>query len=219
MKILNYWKNKMKIYKYKNYDEYVKCQQEANRRKSKNQWAVEQNIFTLANYIDKNLGNPDKKILGLCHGVRSGKEQEWFNKHLICAEVIGTEIGNAYALHTVKWDFNKVNPDWIGKFDFIYSNSFDHAFNPEKTLVIWSQQLKPGGIILLEYDKRNEHTGEISMAANKTDPVSITVKELCEKIPAWISNLEDIEILDMPVVKKVFQKTVVIKIKGSENES
>ena len=56
----------MKIYKYKNYDEYVKCQQEANQRKAKNQWAVEQNIFTLANYIDKNLGNPDKKISGLC---------------------------------------------------------------------------------------------------------------------------------------------------------
>ena len=56
------------------------------------------------------------------------------------------------------------------------------------------------------------------MAVNKTDPVSITVDELCEKIPSWISNLESIEILDMPVVKKVFQKTVVIKIKENENE-
>lgn len=197
----------MKIYKYKNYDEYVTCQKEANARKSANVWAVEENIKFLADYVNKNIEAKN----GLCHGTRGGYEQKWFNKYISGCLTIGSEIGDASAENTVQWDFNIQNPDWINKFDFIYSNSFDHAFNPMSTIRIWFEQIKSGGYIFLEYDKRQEHTGEISKSVNKTDPVSITVDELITLIPAWLDYKCKITVIDMPVVKKVYQKTVIIK--------
>jgi hypothetical protein len=201
----------MKVYKYKNYNEYVECQTAAFNRKRWNLWAVEKNIEYLSDFINATIPNA---MRGLCHGVRQGIEQQWFMKHLGGMEVIGSEIGGVISDNTVKWDFNKVNIEWIGKFDFIYSNSFDHAFNPVETLRVWAGQVKAGGLIMLEYDKRQEHTGEISKSVNKTDPVSITVDELIEKIPEWLSGLDArvVMILDMPVVKKEFQKTIVIQV-------
>ena len=200
----------MKVYKYKNYMEYVKCQITAFQKKINNQWAVEENIKFLSDWLIEN----NKKIeTGLCHGVRQAKEIIWFEKYLPGCKVIGSEIGEKTHEKVVQWDFNKENSDWIGKFDFIYSNSFDHAFNPIATLNIWSKQLKPGGVLMLEYDKRQEHTGEISMKVNRTDPVSITVEEMIENIVKWVDGSEIVIILDMPKIKKVFQKTIIVKIK------
>ena len=193
----------MKVYKYKDYKEYVKSQREANVKKGSNVWAVEENIKFLSEY----LGNP---LQGMCHGVRQGYEVLWFKKYLPNCEVHGSEIGEVKPVYVTQWDFNKVNPVWLNKFDFIYSNSFDHAFDPISTLNVWFDQIKTGGCILLEYDKRQEHTGEISKKCNKVDPVSITVDELVSKIPVWIKGCT-VEVLDMPVIKIEFQKTIVIR--------
>lgn len=195
----------MKVYKYKDYKEYVNCQKEANIKKGSNVWAVEKNIKFLAEYLSQ--FNPTS---GLCHGVRQGVEVDWFNKYLKDCKTIGTEIGEIKPAYIIQWDFNKVNLKWLDCFDFIYSNSFDHAYDPVGTLNVWFDQLKKGGCILLEYDKRQEHTGEISKKCNKTDPVSITVDELINKIPTWIPGSE-VKVLDMPVIKIEFQKTIVVR--------
>jgi hypothetical protein len=199
----------MKIYRYENYNEYVKCQKQANERKKNNVWVVEENIKFLSEYL-----KPLLPIFGLCHGVRQGHEVDWFSKYLPDCNIFGTEIGEVRKQNIVQWDFNYYNPAWAGKFDFIYSNSFDHAYDPIVTLNVWAGQLKSGGLIFLEYDKRQEHTGEISKSVNKTDPVSITVDELVNKIPEWINTrtAEVLVVLDMPIIKKEFQKTVVIQI-------
>jgi SAM-dependent methyltransferase len=198
----------VKLYKYKNYSEYVKCQRAACKKKFKNVWAQEENIKAIAEYL--NSFSPKK---GLCHGTRQGWEQKWFMKYLPFCIVIGSEIGRTDDLNTIQWDFNIQNPDWIGKFDFIYSNSFDHAFNPELTFNIWCEQLKPNGLIILEYDRRQEHTGEISKGPNKVDPVSITVRELYDKIRDWNPNATIIDILDMPVVTQEWRKAIIIQVR------
>ena len=48
---------------------------------------------------------------------------------------------------TVQHDFNQVKKEWINKFDIVYSNSIDHAFNIAKTITIWSNQLNKNGNI------------------------------------------------------------------------
>lgn len=202
----------MKIHKYKGgYSEYVKSQKTANAKKSSNVWAVEENIKFLCGYLHGKI----KPKTGICHGTRGGHEQKWFNEWLPTCKTVGTEIGDASAPNTIQWDFNKVHPAWLDKFDFIYSNSFDHAYNPKLTLsTVWANQLHKGGLIILEYDRRQEHTGEISMPVNKDDPVSITVGELIDLIPKWSSSMRVIDVLDMPVVTQEWRKSVVIKVVG-----
>jgi hypothetical protein len=196
----------VKVYKYRSYDEYVSAQKSAFKRKYKNVWAIEENIAAISEYL-KPL-NPQR---GLCHGVRQGWEVKWFRQYLPSCETIGSEIGHAIKPWVFKWDFNQVHPEWIGAFDFVYSNSFDHAYDPRQTLTLWSKQARQGGRIILEYDRRQEHTGEISKSVNPTDPVSIKVDELIGVIPQWIPGAV-VEILAMPVVTQEWRKAVVIRL-------
>jgi len=133
----------MKIFKYRDYQDYIKSQRDGFNNKKTKVWAEAKNIKFIC---DKVLKNP---LRGLCHGVRTGKEVEWFMACLPGCEVIGTEIGDASNPHIVKWDFNKPYPAWMRMFDFIYSNSFDHSFNLSLTLSVWAVQLKRGGLLIL----------------------------------------------------------------------
>jgi hypothetical protein len=199
----------MKQYIYKNYKEYVSCQRAGFEKKKDRVWCIEENIKAIADYLKPN--NPSK---GICHGTRGGYEQIWFMKYLADCEVIGTEIGDFTAPNTIQCDFNQEYPDLVGKFDFLYSNSFDHAFEPQKTAKIWFNQLNPGGFLILEWDKRQEHTGDISKAVNKLDCVSLTFDELQKKIIEWCPVTAKLEILDMPVVTNKFRKALIVQKQG-----
>lgn len=198
----------LKLYNYKNYQEYKDSQKAAYHRKINNIWAKEENIEAISNYI---ISEMDPKR-ALCHGVRQGYEIEWFKKYIPGLDVMGTDIGGSVNENIIEWDFNRPNPEWIYKFDFIYSNSFDHAYNPESTFLIWISQLKPGGMLILEYDRRQEHTGEISNGVNKTDPVSIKFEELISLVPKWIYSLAAIKILNMPVVTQEWRKALIVRV-------
>lgn len=131
------------------YQKYKEVQVAGNKRKIESVWVQEENIKFLADYISKTKRNAD---FGICHGTRRGKEQEWFMKYLN-NKVIGTEISdNAKDFpHTIQWDFHEVKEEWINNVDFIYSNSLDHSYDPEKCLNAWMSCLKPGGICIIEH--------------------------------------------------------------------
>ena len=135
------------------YDRYKAAQVEANKRKIENVWVREPNIAYLADYIKSHLGQPK---FGLCHGTRRGNEQAWFRKHLGC-EVIGTEISDTATdfPNTIQWDFHDVKPEWVNAVDFIYSNSFDHSYDPEACLNAWMSCIRPGGLCILEHTPRH----------------------------------------------------------------
>ena len=199
----------MKVHKYKSYDEYVASQKNANRKKAKNVWAEEKNIATIAEFLQ-----PYNPRYGICHGVRQGLEQKWFMQYLPECEVIGTEIGEVRQddKYTMQWDFNKENHLLKNKFDFLYSNSFDHAFNPASTFRIWADQVKTGGFIVFEYDRRQEHTGEVSKKYNSVDPVSITAGELIERAPSWSSRVKYHCSINMPVVTQEWRIAIIFEV-------
>jgi len=162
----------MQVYKYKDYDHYIKVQKATTAKKS--DWVyvreeVMQQIFDYKGFAVNNI---------LCHGTRAAGEQKFFKKYYPMAEVIGTEIADTaldYPM-TIQWDFNKQKPEWIGKFDIVYSNSIDHSITPAETIGIWKQQLKPGGTLCLEY------AASQSRANNDQDPLHATEKEIEELI-------------------------------------
>jgi hypothetical protein len=193
------------IYTYKNYKEYIRHQIKANREKLERVWAQKENIKFLSQVIKSYVEQPD---FGICHGTRRGKEQEWFRENLHC-EVIGTEIAPTAKRfpYTIRWDFHKVHKDWIGKCDFIYSNSWDHAYDPEKAITGWCRCLSKDGILILEHTKR--HLAEV----DKTDPFRASIWTLKEFIKEWTNNeFHVINILEMPT-RKFGAKALIIKRK------
>jgi len=175
----------MELYEYKSYLQYTRSQIKGYRKKKDKVWARRKNI----KFICKTF--PELQI-GICHGVRTGKEVSWFRKILKSKEIIGTEIGASIKGLVVKWDFNKPRMGWVGKFDFVYTNSFDHAFDPVKTLQTWKGQLRSGGLMIIETSTKHE-------TKSKLDPFGITGEEL-EQIMR--KEFRQVESYDLPLMRK-----------------
>lgn len=148
------------------YERYRRVQTEGNKRKINNVWADQETIHFISDYILGKLGTVER---GLCHGTRNGTEIGWFREKL-GPVVEGTDISDTASSfpNTTQWDFHDVNPDWVGKFNFVYTNSHDHAYDPKKAMDAWVDQLAPGGMLFLEHTKN--HTVEFS---DELDPFGV----------------------------------------------
>lgn len=174
------------------YGKYRRIQEEGNIQKIDNVWVIEENIAFLSDYIKGVIQSPR---FGICHGTRRGKEQEWFRKYLGC-EVIGTEISDIAGTfpHTIRWDFHETKPEWIDAVDFIYSNSFDHSYDPEKCLNAWMACVRKGGICIIEHSSEHEPRG-----ASELDPFGADIIQMPYLITAWGKGRYGVrQLLDAP---------------------
>jgi hypothetical protein len=161
----------MKIWQYDSYGDYVRVQTEGNKLKLKH-------VFVKKGTMQKIRGLFPSAKSFLCHGTRNAAEQKFFQEvYGKDIEVMGTEISDTATQfpNTVQWDFMKVNPDWVGKFDVVYSNSFDHCTDPEHTLKVWSEQIKQNGRLFVEL--------ALAVKNNKSrpmDPLELSREEFVE---------------------------------------
>lgn len=158
----------MKIWKYQDYNEYIQTQVEVTSKKLDCVYVEKKTI----DYICKDLKDVQKI---LCHGTRNGIEQKYFQQHFPDAEIIGTDIADVDAPMTVKHDFNRIHLGWYDQFDILYSNSFDHSFDPRDTIKVWRDQIHSKGKIYIEHSY-----GEIDNRARPSDPLEINNNELVE---------------------------------------
>jgi hypothetical protein len=202
----------MKTYNYKSYNEYVQSQITGFEKKKNKTWVSEKNIKFLTRYLQAKAPGKESPLYGLCHGVRGGDEQKWFNKYLPNSLTIGTEIGQSKAVNTVICDFNEPRKSFMRKFDFIYSNSFDHAYNPEQTINVWAEQIKSGGFLFIEWSDR--HAEEVAGTEKyKMDPFRASITELTACLPIWIQRPSQIiEVLELPQIKHEWQVVIVIQV-------
>jgi hypothetical protein len=149
----------MKIFKYKSYAEYKEVQTKANKRKLDWVWVDVNTLHEIAEYVINY--NPDVAF-GLCHGTRRGEEQKRLMEDFLSlgkkVKVLGTEISNTATQfeHTIEWDFHEVKKEWIDNVDFIYSNSFDHTYDPEKCLDAWMSCLNEKGLCIIDWSRQDE---------------------------------------------------------------
>lgn len=138
------------LHQYESYEQYREVQTHHNRRKIDLVWADEATLSTLCDELRREI--PTKaRLVGICHGTRNGFEQRFIADYA-GFDVIGTEISDTADQfeRTVQWDFHDVKEQWVGKFDFVYSNSLDHAWNPRRAVETWLNQLNATGVLALE---------------------------------------------------------------------
>ena len=158
----------MKLWKYKDYDEYVKVQTEGNVQKLKNVWADQKVFNIIATY------KPDAKDI-ICHGTRNGAELDMFKKAIPSLYyIVGTEISHTAKQfpNTIQHDFHEQIQSYVNKFDIVYSNSLDHSYNPYKALKTWTDQVNQGGMLCIELATGAENK------MRELDPLEISPKEL-----------------------------------------
>jgi SAM-dependent methyltransferase len=155
------------------YARYRQAQIDGNKRKLHARWVHRDTIRFLAGWLRQHVA---PLSFGLCHGTRRGDEQAWFREEL-GIEVIGTEISPTATQfpHTIQWDFHRTKPEWIEAVDFIYSNSYDHSFDPRRCFRAWASCLRTGGVMLLEHTRQHR-----PQAVNEMDPFGIDRAEFVD---------------------------------------
>jgi len=156
------------LHKYNSYEEYRDTQIRFNLKKLDGVWADEVTLGAICAALRERFG--DRVIRGLCHGTRNGFEQTFVNAQGKF-DVIGTDISPTAAdfPNSVQWDFHDVKPEWVGAFDFVYSNSLDQAWDPRKALATWLNQLSENGVVVLELTE----VGHGPTAASAMDPFGV----------------------------------------------
>lgn len=198
-------KDKTNLYQYLNYERYKAVQNRGNHKKIKRISVIEKDIIFLSEYIKKHIKNP---VFGLCHGTRRGKEQEWFSKYLNCP-VLGTEIADTanQFKNTIEWDFHEIKDEWIEAVDFIYSNAFDHSYDPEKCINAWMSCLKKRGICILEWRSSYDY-----ITSNELDPFGACITVMPYLILKWgRGEYAVVDVLNSPSYSKYKNKLKYFK--------
>lgn len=137
----------MKIRPFNTYESYVRMQEITDRKKSDRTSVTEQDVDQIVDWFVKN-GIKVKRVL--CHGARNGQEVDWFAAKF-WASAWGTDILPRDHPRVLKWDFHEQGNRWRGNFDLVYSNSLDHAHDPELAVRTWIDQLTSGGKLCVQW--------------------------------------------------------------------
>lgn len=196
--------NKLYLHEYRDsdgkfdYQAYKRIQEKGNKGKLALVNVQKPDIDFLARYIKQKIKQPE---FGLCHGTRRGHEQQWFAENLNC-DVIGTEISETADQfpNTVEWDFHDENPDWENKADFVYSNSFDHSYDPGKALTNWMKTLKLGGICIIEHSLQ-----QTPAATSELDPFGASLDIMPFLVLKWSKGKYSVrEIIESDYIEDKF---------------
>ena len=122
----------------------------------------------IVDFLKSNINS--ENIEWLWHGSRNGFEQNFFNNHIVNSKVIGTDISDTALNYenSIIHDFHVEKKDWINKFDFLYTNSLDQSYDPQKALSVWFEQIKKDRFMIIEHTDQH---GVIS--SGKMDPFGI----------------------------------------------
>jgi hypothetical protein len=131
----------MELFKHPSQDSYIQAQILKSKKKLFVIASSDEELSTVARYIRTNI--PAARF-GICHGVRNGYEVEQLRR-LLGIDIIGTNIAPTASEFpdVIQWDFHEAREEWIGKVDFIYSNSWDHSYDPERLFKNWMDCLSP----------------------------------------------------------------------------
>ena len=187
----------IKIYKYKNYDEYKDTQIYYNKKKIEHVWADEKTLEKIRDFLIENTSTGI--IKGICHGSRNGFEQNFFNKNQDKFYVIGTDISDTAENYknSVIHDFHEEKKEWLNSFDFVYSNSLDQSFDPKKAVQTWLNQLKKDGFIIIEHTDQH---GVI--ASGKMDPFGVEANFFPYLLSDWFGHLISLKIIKSVKINK-----------------
>lgn len=148
----------MKRIEFDSYEQYVEAQKITVAKRGLGPYFCDLEMQRIAEWCRANLLQVRD---GICHGARAGRECDELMRNMPQANIFGTDLfpysgksgltrGHA---PVVEWDFNKPNPEWFGRFDFVYTNSLDHSNDPPATLQVWLGQLTWNGALFVQWNR------------------------------------------------------------------
>ncbi len=151
----------MQITTFPSDDHYRRAQHKtAKRRSSERGYYHKDEIRKIVDWVDYQVPQWRlTELYGVCHGANSGREATEFEQVLGNSLFLATDLFPKLGPHKViEHDFRRAVLEWEGAFDIVYSNSLDHSNEPQETLRVWSNQLKPNGFMFVEWTYSHRET-------------------------------------------------------------
>lgn len=169
------------LHTYESYEQYRNIQIKGNKRKISKVWTNKETIDLIVEELDLK----DKQVM--CHGARNGSEVQWFKEAGCISQ--GTDISDSASEYgLIQWDFHEENPVWEQMFDVVYTNSWDHAYDPQKAFTAWMKQIHPDhGRLVIEHSR--DHSVKFT---NELDPFGVSLNRLLILIEEWGFKVEKI---------------------------
>lgn len=179
------------------YTRYTKVQTVANKLKHDKVFAKYQNIEFLVDRF-----RPSRV---LCHGVRNGAEVKYFMQAMAKATyiwggcIVGTDIAPVdegplsatphVTARLIQADMHAPIPE--SPFDLVYSNSWDHSYDPVNMFRVWGEQVAPRGHMVLEHTTLHnpENTSE-------RDPFGATIDGLKQVVRCSLGSTWKMWVID-----------------------
>ena len=167
----------MKLHKYRSYRQYRRLQSKKNRKRIDTVWANPDVIQAIADYVKQHI--PDAKF-GICHGAKHGWEVKEL-KDQLGFDILGTDISKTAKEFedVIQWDFHEVKDEWRAAVDFIYSNSFDHTYDPDLCIDRWMSCIRPPGACFVD----------LEMTINNLKEAGSWLVDVLPKVPATIAAI------------------------------
>lgn len=148
----------MKLIPFKDYDHYVAAQKHTVAKRGLGPYFCDLEMIRIAEWCRRNHLQVRR---GICHGARNGLECDELIRCLPMSDIFGTDLfphsGKSKTMRgkaeVIECDFSKINNEWIEKFDVVYTNSLDHARDPEATLKVWLDQLVWNGALFVQWSR------------------------------------------------------------------
>ena len=171
------------LHEYESYEQYREIQIHHNKRKIKSVWADEVTLDRVAKILEEQ--SRGINVSGLCHGTRNGFEQNFLNQSYPYIRAIGTDISDTAKDYenSLQWDFHDERNDWVGAFDFVYSNSLDQSWKPRLALTTWLNQVKKGSVVIIEHTK-----GHAPLGASEMDPFGVRPVAMPYVLTEWFGD-------------------------------
>lgn len=166
----------MKQVPFKNYTSYVEAQITRTEEKlAASPKILQASAGALENLAEWLMHRITPLNLGLCHGVRTGRECEML-RELLKIDVIGTDVvpSAGHLDNCIVMDFQYRKPEWDDRFDFIYCNCLDHAFDPDRCIRTWLLHIKETGCLAIEWTSQHNHAKKVDcFGASLTEYVKL----------------------------------------------
>ena len=180
------------------YDEYVENQISLGKKdKIRNPDEYTNAVNSLVAILNKQdlVWKADNPLKMICLGARNGFEKFVFQKcwdqsNLQC-DVFDLDLDPNSGCDFI-YDFANMPEDWKDKWDFIYCNAPDHAFDGEKALLEWIRVLKPGGFLIAGWSPINY---ESHREKNILDGLDCSYYGSFDEMEQWFSSLEGVSVL------------------------
>eukprot|EP00928_Gymnodinium_smaydae_P091716 TRINITY_DN75444_c0_g1_i1.p1 TRINITY_DN75444_c0_g1~~TRINITY_DN75444_c0_g1_i1.p1 ORF type:complete len:359 (+),score=42.80 TRINITY_DN75444_c0_g1_i1:30-1106(+) len=187
------------------YADYKEAQWRKTAKDIDMRFTSERVLEVVARYINHHFrsGLNQSVVRGLCHGAKTGTEVRSLRRFLRDGhaqqedtEVLGTDISPEAAAASqgdvIERDFHLVDASWSSAWDFIYSNTLDHAYDPVAALMIWRWCLRSSeGLLILH--RSSFHT---TMHVDAVDVYGASVGDTCTLLR--LAGFEIVDVLRTP---------------------